>query len=164
MRVRGIGRLEDFSKIRPIIKNQAVNLSIKQLRMRQRLGLFLVVWFLMFNGEIFSQKKIHPIPIDTQSALALGLFSPLPSKSYFKKNLGSCMLEKLKDYSVFRAPQAFQFTGTISSNFYASNLSFICRKELEFEKLTSIPLRFRIGSLSYINYLEQKPNYQLRMQ
>ncbi|HYM93018.1 MAG TPA: hypothetical protein VET23_02690 [Chitinophagaceae bacterium] len=41
---------------------------------------------------------------------------------------------------------------------YKQQLSFFCRQEYNIEKYTGIPLRFRLGSLDYTNYLEQKPN------
>jgi len=46
----------------------------------------------------------------------------------------------------------------INANHYTTNFGFFCKKELQFEKVTKIPLRFRLGSLQYNDYLEGKPN------
>ena len=46
----------------------------------------------------------------------------------------------------------------LPQKFYAQSFGFFCRQEYKFEKNTSVPLRFRLGSLDYTNYMEQKPN------
>ena len=46
----------------------------------------------------------------------------------------------------------------IAADYYTQGFGFFCKKELQFEKVTKIPFRFRLGSLQYNDYLEGKPN------
>ena len=44
----------------------------------------------------------------------------------------------------------------VTENYYSNNLGFICKKEIQFEKSTKIPLKFRLGNIEYVDKIEGK--------
>ena len=77
------------------------------------------------------------------------------SKSFRGNRLNQKAMDSVK--LLTRAGSPLQIP-SLQNYFYPQNLSFFCRKEWQFEKATSIPLRFRLGSQEYTNFLEKKPN------
>ncbi len=122
--------------------------------MSQRVFRFVVVLIFLFNGEIIAQqnveKKFSIMTLTTENldrfndGLNIRKYISHPGKPEYK---GSATGQS--DYHPL---------SPLPSNFYMEKLSFFCRKELQIEKLTRVPLRFRLGSLEHVNYLEQKPN------
>ena len=53
-------------------------------------------------------------------------------------------------------PRIASLPASVSPDAYTRQFGFFCRKELQFEKVTGIPFRFRLGSLAYSNALEGK--------
>lgn len=131
--------------------------------MRERYCYFLVVFILIFCGKSFSQvdSSINKpfrnysgsaILIDTADFRLQG-----PKRCFVKFNQLYEVLQKKGDSPCLPDIKSYLYQ-PVSKDFYSANLSFFCKKELQIEKLTSVPLRFRLGSLEYVNYLEQKPN------
>jgi len=113
----------------------------------QRSYKFIVVCLLTaLTNPVFAQKQVLtvvPGPVNFRAVL------PLPNGS------GKPFI---KQEAVF-LPSAQIPASTLSlfcSDFYTRHLGFFCRKELQLEKVTALPLRFRLGSLDYVNKLEGK--------
>jgi hypothetical protein len=46
----------------------------------------------------------------------------------------------------------------LPQNFYNQHLGYFCKKEVQLQKLTKLPLFLRLGSKDYVDYMERKPN------
>jgi hypothetical protein len=49
---------------------------------------------------------------------------------------------------------AYSIQNKVAPNYYTTQTGFFCNQERALEKKTKIPLRFRLGSLSYTEQLE----------
>jgi hypothetical protein len=129
--------------------------------MMQRVFIFLVVCLLMFCGQIFGQKfpeKNMAVPQKLPIVFPHAIEEKKCWISMGKKMEAHALrLRSVQDSACMTRPAYFTLQ-PVPLNFYTNNLSFFCRKELQIEKLTSVPLRVRLGSLEHVNYLEQKPN------
>lgn len=121
--------------------------------MSQRVFSFIVVLLIFFNGEIFAQKLLRDDSLN----------APFWGHSYYyhntvKTNVYSYLTKQPGTEAQIVRQMNFTLKNPVSMNFYSQHISFFCHQELKLEKITSVPFRFRLGSLDYVNYLEQKPN------
>lgn len=129
--------------------------------MPQRLCYFLVVFLLIFSGENFGQKNPSDLVYSQQVPLNIRfLRGPELTDSPEEKNLGKKYPRQPFFYAdpVVKPTTIYTSLKSISPSYYTSQLGFFCQKELALDKITPVPLRFRLGSVEYVNYMEQKPN------
>lgn len=153
--------------------------------MSQRIKLILVVVLLMFSVKIFAQdtscnqskvisKNTGKIVCDgsgwnLNAHITPGKCIKFPINYEVLKNFNSenqlrrdykidpaIRLKKFSDTVKIADPRFLFNTPILQSSFYSDNLGFFCKREIQLEKNTSVPFRFRLGSLEYVDKLEGK--------
>jgi hypothetical protein len=127
---------------------------------RQRVNIILVV-LLMLSGKVFSQEKI--LPINSNSIYKIrGKFDPAFGSQISNHNNSFKEISLKKVYTskysgdFIAAKKLLLKPDLLDKRFYTDHLGFFCKREIQLEKITSVPFRFRLGSLEYVNKLEGK--------
>ena len=127
--------------------------------MLQRHFYFLVVFIFSFIGGIFGQES--PRIGEQKSAGRYNIIrqnkectiSPVFNNNYTFTLSGN---SPITTAPCFRIITSFHLRPVI--NTCKKDQGWFCKKEMQLDKITAVPLRFRLGSLEYVNWLEQKPN------
>lgn len=137
--------------------------------MPQRCFFVVVVLILQSFGEILGQQKnVENFSTTPQSQYVSFTYNRL---EFISRNYNFFAIQGPKKYVnntdfngrynlgeiiFIRSVGLIKPIAPVSPSFYIDHLGFFCRKELQVEKALSVPLRFRLGSLQYTNYLEGK--------
>ncbi|MBL7742279.1 MAG: hypothetical protein JNN00_02285 [Chitinophagaceae bacterium] len=125
--------------------------------MAQRVFGFVVVFIMVLGGKIFSQEARGEKP-GSFSLTDYSFAGTIHYRTCFKRIGLNTHLKSAICYDSLNGRTTFTLAKPFPASFYIQNLGFFCKQELNIEKVTSVPFRFRIGSLDYVDYLEQKPN------
>jgi hypothetical protein len=140
-------------------KNQAVNLHKKGGTNVQRKKTFLVVWIsiltISLQGQIPATRLLinSGLTLSQPTGQTVSLLHPVNISEAF--DMRGWMALSQKQAYFFLLPESI-LSKEYGGEYYSRNLGFFCKRELEWEKTTRIPLRFRLGSLEECNRLEGK--------
>jgi len=128
--------------------------------MPKRFFYLVVVLIFLFNSESSGQQMLVEkfLKNATTGGFNHAIFKTQTGILKFSKNLPDTRLNPKIIGPVTPGQRIPLRISLLQNKFDVQKLSFFCQKEWQFEKATSIPLRFRLGSLEYTNYLEQNPN------
>jgi len=125
------------------------NLRTKEDNKMQRLYIYIVVSLLILSAKEGHAQALGDINIDNQHFIYKSVhnFKFLP----YQPTVFPVLTHSPVNLNIFLGA-----VPCIRPDYYTSHFGFFCKKELQFEKSTAIPLRFRLGNLEYVNRLEGK--------
>lgn len=123
--------------------------------MAERKFFIVVVCFLFFNIASYAQhKSVEFFP----DFISKPLSNQYNTRIKFVQQQGLNINAKTSFRMILSTTSKKENFFSLAPDFYNNHIGFFCQQELKFEKATAIPLRFRLGSVAYTDYLEQKPN------
>jgi hypothetical protein len=104
-----------------------------------------------FGQQAWLSQKFHPTLITSCNFYTKAEPTNALARKQFKNGWGPGL-----SYQSFN--KEIKSIATIAPSFASASMGFFCKKELMLDKLTPLPIRFRLGALDYVNWMEQKPN------
>ena len=102
---------------------------------------FLICWLLIFSKGSYSQKKFSNF-LENERKIDYGnSLTPVRPLAFPQVISPISGKEKLE---------------IVRGDFYVRGLGIVCRNEWKMDKLMPVRLRFRLGSLDYVNKIEGK--------
>ena len=134
-------------------KNQAVNLHKKEGYRVQRKKTFLVVCVSILTS-VAGAQSLRPLAVE--KIVFSHYFTPTtPAGSGLLMVSPFSTAPPLRD-TLPRLSFAAMASSPLSADYYSTHLGFFCKQELVIQKVTRLPLYFRLGSLDYCNKMEGK--------
>jgi hypothetical protein len=113
---------------------------------------FLVLFFLFTFSPLWPQEGVAPL-----SANSL-LLNKIPKPVIHQRTSLTALRFNTKSTSFPSLHQSMGVSATtnLPLAYCAADLAFFCRLEVQMEKATKIPVRFRLGDVQQVDYLEGK--------
>ena len=118
--------------------------------MKKLIGIFCCC---LFGQLLFAQIIVTPITKGYQQLKAQ--LTQIPNQLKFSEQIQQFTFQESKKNAFNLAPKDKQ---QMPAAYAYKDLAFFCKIEVQLEKAVKMPVKFRLGSVDYVDYLEGKRN------